>query len=154
MASVHFSCLALNRCYYSLDYLETDSRQWYCQHSIAFVVGPIRSCPYLAYDDGFDAVISNAYLHRQNCTDHRVAVVVALVVVAIWIKFYWCILLIFWNAKDSLSIWSTKYVHNSDRTVIWLTSNELGVPGADEIFEFFVDGVVGESNWYGLNGAF
>lgn len=31
---------------------------------------------------------------------------------------------------------------------IWLkrTSNELGVPGADEIFEFFVDGVAGESN--------
>lgn len=60
-----------------------DSQPFDCQHSIAFAVAPIQNCPYSTYDDGFDAVISNAYLHRQNCMDHLAAVVVALVAIAI-----------------------------------------------------------------------
>lgn len=63
-----------------------DIHSLYCQHSIAFAVALNQNCPYLTYDDDFDAVISNAFLHPQNCMDRQVAVVEVLVAIATFIS--------------------------------------------------------------------
>lgn len=73
MASAHFSCFASIRCHCSWDCSLTDSPLC-CPHSIAFAAVPVQSYPCSACDDDFDAAISSAYPHRQNYTDHRVAV--------------------------------------------------------------------------------
>lgn len=108
------------------------------RHLIAFAAVPIQSYPYSAYDDDFDAAILNAYLHQQNYTDHPVAVAVELVAFANGFEI---------DGKRFIelitSFGNEKYKVTEQRV---LTSNELGVPGADEMLEFFVDGgVAGES---------